>query len=105
MANVKKSGTPSEGSKELRVGLLGFGTVGQGVAQILSENAALMEHRAGRPVKIVRALVRNKLKRRGLDGVELTTKPQDIVGAPDIDVVVELMGGLEPATSGPVFPA
>ena len=41
----------------LRVGLLGFGTVGQGVAQILRENAALMEHRAGRPVKIQRALV------------------------------------------------
>ena len=94
MANVKKSGTSSEGPKELRVGLLGFGTVGQGVAQILNENASLMEHRAGRPVKIVRALVRNKRKRRGLDGVELTTKPQDIVGAPDIDVVVELMGGL-----------
>ncbi len=83
----------------LRVGLLGFGTVGQGVAQILRENAALMEHRAGRPVKIQRALVRTKRKKRAIDGIELTTKSSDIVGASDIDVVVELMGGLEPATT------
>ena len=99
MAKAKKSTTPPQDPNELRVGLLGFGTVGQGVAQILNENASLMEHRAGRPIKIVRALVRNKRKRRGLDGVELTTKPEAVVGAPDIDVVVELMGGLEPATS------
>ena len=99
MSKKSKSSTKTTKESELRVGLLGFGTVGQGVAQILRENASLMAHRAGRPVKIVRALVRNKRKRRGLDGVELTTKSSEIVGASDIDVVVELMGGLEPATT------
>lgn len=98
---ARRTKTPKNLSEDsvLRVGLLGFGTVGQGVAQILSENASLMQHRAGRPVQIQRALVRTKRKKRALSGVELTTKPSDIVGAPDIDVVVELMGGLEPATS------
>ncbi len=99
MSKKSKRSTKATEESALRVGLLGFGTVGQGVVQILRENASLMAHRAGRPVKIVRALVRNKRKRRGLDGVELTTKPSEIVGASDIDVVVELMGGLEPATT------
>ena len=91
----------ANGSKVVRVGLLGLGNVGAGVAEILSTHGEMIEARAGVPIKIVKALVRNKRrKRKGAAGdVTLTTKASDIVGSPDIDVVVELMGGIEPALS------
>ena len=59
----------------------------------------MIEARAGVPIRISRALVRNKRRKRpGAAGdVTLTTKATDIVGADDIDIVVELMGGIEPA--------
>jgi homoserine dehydrogenase len=91
----------ANGSKVVRVGLLGLGNVGAGVAEILSTHGEMIEARAGVPIRIVKALVRNKRrKRQGAAGdVTLTTKASDIVGASDIDVVVELMGGIEPALS------
>ena len=83
----------------VRVGLLGLGNVGAGVAEILATHGAMIEARAGVPIRIEKALVRNKRRKRsGPAGqVSLTTKAADIVGSPDIDVVVELMGGIEPA--------
>ena len=86
-------------SKHVRVGLLGLGHVGAGVAQILATHGEMIEARAGVPIRIVKALVRNKRRKRpGAAGdVELTTKASDIVGSEDIDIVVELMGGIEPA--------
>lgn len=82
----------------LRVGLLGLGTVGSGVAEILSRHAGLIGQRAGVQLEIVRALVRKKRKRLGAAGaVPVTTKPQDVVQAPDVDIVVELLGGHQPA--------
>ncbi|MBT6433770.1 MAG: homoserine dehydrogenase [Deltaproteobacteria bacterium] len=91
----------ANGSKVVRVGLLGLGNVGAGVAEILATHGAMIEARAGVPIRIVKALVRNKRRKRlGAAGnVALTTKASDIVGAPDVDVVVELMGGIEPALS------
>lgn len=84
---------------ELRIGLLGLGQVGGGVAQILTANAQEIEARLGAKLRLVRALVRDpsKVRLEESKGVTLTTSPEEIVSAPDIDIVVELMGGLEPA--------
>lgn len=85
--------------KPVRIGLLGLGTVGSGVVRLLEKNRDVIEEKAGAPVQVVRALVRDPRKARDLGGVrpELTTDPAGIVGAPDIDMVVELLGGTEPA--------
>ena len=75
-----------------------MGTVGSGVAEILSRHQGLIAQRAGVQLKIVRALVRKKRSRKGAAGhVPVTTKTADIVNAADIDIVVELLGGHEPA--------
>lgn len=84
---------------ELRIGLLGLGQVGGGVARILSANAREIEARLGARLRLVRALVRNPAKVRVEEsqGVALAASPEEVVTAKDIDIVVELMGGLEPA--------
>ena len=83
----------------IRIGLLGLGTVGAGVVRILDENADLIERRIGVPLEIARVAVREAGRERGLSveaGV-LTTDPFEVVRDPDIDIVVELIGGSEPA--------
>ena len=84
--------------KPVTVGLLGLGTVGQGVASILSRNATEIERRTGRPIALVSAAVRNKAKATalGLD-IRITTDAQSLVKDPDIDIVCEAMGGDDPA--------
>ena len=74
-------------SEVVRVGLLGLGNVGAGVAEILATHGEMIEARAGVPIRISRALVRNKRRKRpGAAGdVTLTTKATDIVGADDIE--------------------
>ena len=86
---------------EIRVGLLGLGTIGTGVARILIEQQDLMSRRLGKTVRLVAAADRELERDRGLDfsGVRLTDDAQDIVTADDIDLVVELIGGYEPARS------
>lgn len=83
----------------LNVGLLGCGTVGGGVVQLLQKNARYIEARIGQPVRIARVLVRDPQKERvaGIDPTTLTTNADDVLGDASIDVVVEVMGGLEPA--------
>ena len=83
----------------VRVGLLGLGTIGVGVARILLENRALLERRLGKEVRLVRACDLDITTDRGLDfqDVELTTDVDQVIKADDIDVVVELIGGYEPA--------
>ncbi len=84
--------------KPINVGLLGLGTVGGGTLTVLRRNAAEIARRAGREIRVVRAAVRNIDKARALAGdLPLTTNPFDIVDDPEIDIVVELIGGLEPA--------
>ncbi|MFK7893568.1 MAG: homoserine dehydrogenase [Granulosicoccus sp.] len=84
--------------KPVRVGLLGLGTVGQGVATILQRNAAEIKRRTGRDILLVRAAVRNKPKAEALGlGIDITTSPEDIVSDPQIDIVCEALGGDEPA--------
>ncbi len=90
---------PSGERQVVRVGVLGLGTVGSGVAEILDKHRGIISARAGVEIELSRALVRNKRRKRvGPAGeIALTTKASDIVGADDIDIVVELMGGMEPA--------
>ncbi|MBW8458582.1 MAG: homoserine dehydrogenase [Thiobacillus sp.] len=84
--------------KPINVGLLGLGTVGGGTLTVLRRNAEEITRRAGREIRVVRAAVRNLEKARALAGdLPLTTNPFDVVDDPEIDIVVELIGGLEPA--------
>ncbi|HHY38582.1 MAG TPA: homoserine dehydrogenase [Clostridia bacterium] len=86
----------------VNVGLLGFGVVGSSVAELLDENRENIERRAGSRVKIKRILVRD-LERYRLKYPErrdlFTCDPEDIIGDPEITVIIELMGGLEPASN------
>ncbi|MFQ5345751.1 MAG: homoserine dehydrogenase [Mariprofundus sp.] len=86
---------------DIKVGLLGLGTIGTGVARILIEQQALMSRRLGKNILLVAAADRDLDRDRGLDfaGVRLTDDANDIVTADDIDLVVELIGGYEPARS------
>ena len=84
--------------KPINVGLLGLGTVGGGTLTVLRRNATEITRRAGREIRVVRAAVRDLEKARALAGdLPLTTNPFDVVDDPEIDIVVELIGGLEPA--------
>ncbi len=84
--------------KPIKVGLLGLGTVGGGTLTVLRRNAAEITRRAGRKIVVVRAAVRDLDKARQLVGdLNLTRDPFEIVDDPDIDIVVELIGGLSPA--------
>ncbi len=93
------SEAPCTIARMIKVGLLGCGTVGGGVIQLLRANAAYLEARVGAPLDVVRVLVRDPDKERvpELDRARLTTDPEAILGDPSIDVVVEVMGGLDPA--------
>lgn len=81
------------------VGLLGCGTVGSGVVKLLRQRQAEIEARVGDRVEIVAVAVRDLAKARvsELGSVRLTASPAEVVQDPRVNVVVELMGGLEPA--------
>lgn len=85
----------------VRVGLLGFGTVGGGTVAVLTRNAQEIARRAGREIEIVKVLARDRHKARAvsLPPDALTTDPQTILADSTIEVVVEMMGGIEPARS------
>src|SRR3989338_6931827 len=81
--------------KPINVGLLGLGTVGGGTLTVLRRNAEEITRRAGREIKVTMAAVRDLEKARKLAGpeLEITTDPMAVVNDPDIDIVVELIGG------------
>ncbi len=83
----------------IRVGLLGCGTVGGGVVQLLRANAAYLEARVGASIEVARVVVRDVEKERvpELDRGTLTTDASVLLEDPSIDVVVEVMGGVDPA--------
>ncbi|HKM40129.1 MAG TPA: homoserine dehydrogenase [bacterium] len=82
----------------LKLGLLGLGTVGSGVAQLLATNQDHIAQRAGVKIEVKKALVRDPNKARILDhAIPLTTKADEVLYDPDIQVIVELMGGKEAA--------
>ena len=78
----------------IRVGVIGVGTVGRSVVKILEENAAIITARAGDAILVKRGVVRNLEKARDLK-IELSQNPDDIINDPEIDIVVELMGGVD----------
>ena len=80
---------------------MGLGVVGLGVTRALTEKAAALAKRAGRPLELRRALVRDAAKERGElpRGIEVTTSADDLIDDPAIDVIIEMMGGEEPALS------
>lgn len=86
----------ASGFGALRLGLIGTGVVGSGTCQVLTRNAALIAQRAGRPIRLVMATARNLHKAAQVVGpdVPLVGDPWVLVRHPDIDVVVELMGGV-----------
>ncbi|MEQ1846624.1 MAG: homoserine dehydrogenase, partial [Nitrospira sp.] len=81
------------------IGIVGFGTVGTGVAKILLDNAALITRRVGVPVELVRVADLDVVRERGvaLAAGVLTTDSRQVLTAPDIDIVVELIGGYDTA--------
>jgi homoserine dehydrogenase len=84
---------------DVGVALLGYGTVGASVSRMLAESGDEIERATGHRLRVVRALVRDKEKERpfpAADGV-LTTNFAEIRDDPSVDVVAEVMGGLEPA--------
>lgn len=83
----------------IKVGLLGFGTVGRGTYNVLQRNQEEIRRRAGRGIEVAAVAVRDVKKARDAVGsaLPITSNPQDIVRHPDIDIVVELIGGYEPA--------
>ncbi|MCP4485893.1 MAG: homoserine dehydrogenase [Gammaproteobacteria bacterium] len=85
--------------KPVKLGLIGVGTVGASTALGLKNNAIEIARRAGRDIEIVQASRRNLEHGMpaGCTDIELTSEPLEIVNNPEIDVVIELIGGYEPA--------
>ena len=83
--------------KPVKIGILGLGTVGCGTVTVLKRNAAEITRRAGREIQVVQASARDLKKKRDCEvaGIELTENPRDVVSNPEIDVVIELIGGYE----------
>jgi homoserine dehydrogenase len=85
--------------KPVRIGLLGCGTVGGGVIQLLEANAAYLASRVGAPLEVVRVLVRRGEKKRvpELNRALVTTKVSDVLDDESLELIVEVMGGVDPA--------
>ena len=81
--------------KPVKVGVLGLGTVGGGTVNVLKRNAAEIARRAGRDIIITRASAKDLSKKRICDtqGIILSTDPMDIINDPEIEIVLELIGG------------
>ena len=81
----------------IHVGLLGLGTVGCGVYRMIHEHQEELFHRIGLPIQVEKILIRDIHKDRKIIMPDdlLTTDPEDIVNNPNIDVVIEVMGGME----------
>jgi homoserine dehydrogenase len=78
----------------IKVGIIGVGTVGTCVAQILKDNADVISARAGQDIVVKSGVVKNLKKDRGLD-IIITDNVDDILNDDEIDIVVELMGGVQ----------
>jgi len=87
--------------KTIKIGLLGLGNIGTGVYKALNMNDALIESATGAKVVIHKILESDLKKERDIpvDPKEFIQNPDDILSDPEIDIVVELLGGIQPATS------
>lgn len=82
--------------KKINVGLIGFGTVGSGVVKILNENAGVIRDRTGVEIMLKRIADKDTTRDRGVDigSAELTAEASDVLNDTEIDIVVELVGGI-----------
>lgn len=83
--------------KPLKIGIAGLGTVGAGVVKLLAANSRLISARAGRPIVVTAVSARERNRNRGIsiDGLDWHDDPVALVQNPQVDVVVELIGGSE----------
>jgi len=83
--------------KPVNVGLLGMGTVGGGTYNVLQRNAREITRRAGRGIQVIHAAARDLDAGQftGLDNISLTEDAFEVINNPDVDIVVELIGGYE----------
>ena len=87
-------------AKTIHAALLGAGTVGGGVYKLLERRKAEMPNKIGAELEVSKILVRDASKpRAGIPQEKLTERFEDILDDPDVDIVIELMGGVEPAKS------
>jgi len=104
MTNGNESSLADAATSErapLRLGLLGVGNVGQGVFDVLVRNGGEIERRAGQPIRVVAASRRNVSAAKALAdaGVRISADPMEVVNDPEVDVIVELIGGTTLAKS------
>ncbi len=95
----ERAGQPSAPATQVSIGLMGLGVVGSGVAKVLQEKVAYITQEIGCPIELRRVLVRDMGKARDVDLPEacFTTDPEVILSDPEISIVIELMGGEDPA--------
>ena len=89
-------------SAALRVGIAGLGTVGAEVVRLIATEARTLAARCGRPIRVTAVTARSKAKKRGvdLDGIAWAKSPVELASDPEIDCLVELIGGAgDPALS------
>ena len=98
-AGIERAVAKVRAQRKVRIGLVGCGVVGTGILQLLSDNADTIEARLGAPIEVVGIAVRDRAKVRDpLVPAELVgDDPMALATHDDVDVVVEVMGGLEPA--------
>jgi len=87
----------NSGSKQLSIGMLGCGVVGSQVARLLQDDEQELSERSGAVLKLSKVGVRTAGAREGVDPALITTDLQSIVSDPSINIVIEVMGGIEPA--------
>jgi homoserine dehydrogenase len=87
--------------KEIKIGLLGFGTIGAGVVKLLKENVGLIQEKTGARISVKSLADLDITTDRGVsvEGIHLTRNADEILTDPEISVVIELIGGYEPARS------
>lgn len=87
--------------KTVKIGLLGLGNIGTGTYKTLEMNRSEIESRLNAKVEIVKILERDTQRDRGITvpKEKFTSDPDEIFNDPDIDIVIELLGGIEPATT------
>jgi homoserine dehydrogenase len=97
---VARSSATTPTNTPVRIGLLGYGNVGSALATQINARHGAIALRTGLSLIVSRAAVRDLTKKRpGLERKRFTSDPHEVVAADDVDVVVELMGGIEPAKS------
>jgi homoserine dehydrogenase len=85
--------------KKIKVGLLGFGTVGSGIWKVLEENREEISEKCGKQIEISKILVRDLNKARDAEAPEelFTLNPDEVLEDDSIEIIIEVMGGINPA--------